>query len=599
MTRVGESRTTGGTAVASPSPDVGAPRTEPSPSEQPRHSLVDHARAHPARTYALLLVLAVAGGAALRLLFLDAHVSSPDEATYLTSGISWWQGHGFTTISGSPELHFPPGLPFLLGGIHEVVGGDPHTATNIAAVLTSALTILPVAGIARLMGGRRVALLAAAIAALAPGLVVLPLTSGGSAGPFTLLVLTTVWLALRSWTARSSTALLMAAGAGLGVGLAYLTRPEGIAFTIVVVPMLVLPVLGGWRGVRHAPGSRWKRAGLLAGAFLVPLLLVAAPYVAYLHEHTGEWELTAKTRDVSIASWRAVAEENRPGRQAILYDPGPTGYEFPATHSLPSLIRDDPGGYLDIVGTNLSRGYQAVFDTSITPYPHWALLPALLVLLAAYAVWRHRREPVVLATVAAIAIPVLSAVVFLMQARYLVPAAAFTCALVALGLVTIPARWFKAAVIATLLLLVTSTGANLYSATNGWFHLERGSDEHRLAGEWIAEHSRAGDLVMSTTTIPGFYAGRATVPTPYAGQARVIDFMRHYGVRYLIVDQAHGTRFRPQLRPLAYHNRRKEDLRAVYRHREDGRRLVVYELVPRPSPAKAGVPRLGQVGDSS
>lgn len=599
MTRVGESRTAGGTAVASPASDVGAPGPEPAPPEQPRRTRLDRLRAHPARTYALLLVVAVVGGIALRLLFLDAHVSSPDEATYLTSGITWWQGHGFTTVAGMPELHFPPGVPLLLGGIHEVVGGDPHTATNIAAVLTSALTILPVAGIARMMGGRRIALLAAAIAALAPGLVVLPLTSGGSAGPFTLLVVTTVWLGLRAATARPATALVMAAGAGLGVGLAYLTRPEGIAFTIVVVPLLVLPVLGGWRGLRHASGRRWKRAGLLAGAFLVPLLLVAVPYVAYLHDHTGEWELTAKSRDVSMASWRAVAEENRPERQAILFDAGTTGFDFPATHSLASLIRDDPGGYLGIVGTNLSRGYQAVFDTSITPYPHWALLPALLVIVAAYAVWRHRRDRVVLATVAAIAIPVVTAAAFLMQARYLVPAAAFTCALVALGLVTLPSRWFRAAAIVTLLLLVTSTGANLYGAANGWFHLERGSEEHRLAGAWIGDHSNPGDLVMSTTTIPGFYAGRATVPTPYAGQARIIDFMRHYGVRYLIVDQAHGTRFRPQLRPLAYNNRRPEDLRAVYRHREDGRRLVVYELVPPPAQPADRAPLLGQVGDSS
>src|SRR3954451_22594580 len=207
MTRVGESRTTGGSAVVSPSPDVGASRPEPASPELSRRTLVDAARAHPARAYALLLAVAVIGGIALRALFLDGHVSSPDEATYLTSGISWWQGHGFTTISGSPELHFPPALPFLLGGIHEVVGGDPHTATNIAAVLTSALTILPIAGIARLMGGRRGAVLAAASAALVPGLVVLPITSGGSAGPFTLLVVTTVWLAVRAATARPRVAL--------------------------------------------------------------------------------------------------------------------------------------------------------------------------------------------------------------------------------------------------------------------------------------------------------------------------------------------------------------------------------------------------------
>ena len=30
----------------------------------------------------------------------------------------------------------------------------------------------------------------------------------------------------------------------------------------------------------------------------------------------------------------------------------------------------------------------------------------------------------------------------------------------------------------------------------------------------------------------------------------IIDFARHYGVRYLIVDEAHGVRFRPQLRKI-------------------------------------------------
>jgi hypothetical protein len=401
---------------------------------------------------------------------------------------------------------------------------------------------------------------------------------------------------MRSWASGPPAALVLAAASGLGVGLAYLVRPEGLLFTLVVVPMLALPVLGGWRGLRRAKGASWRRAGLLTLAFLVPLVLLVAPYVRYLHEETGRWQLSAKTRDVSIESWRAVAEERRPQRQAILFDAGDT-FEFPPTRSVATLIRDDPIGYLDIVGINLSRLYQVTFDTSITPYPHWALLPALLVLLAAFAVWRHRHDRAVLATVAALAIPVVSAVAFLVQARYLVPTAALACALVALGLVSLPSRWFKVAVGVTLFLLVTSSAANLYGSEHGWFHPTRGSDEHRRAGEWIADHSRPGDLVMSTTTIPGYYAGLATVPTPYANQQRAIEFAQRYGVRYLIVDQAHGTRFRPQLRPLAYANPWPQ-LRAVHEIREEGRRLVVYELVPRPDEADPDAPLLGQVGDS-
>ena len=63
------------------------------------------------------------------------------------------------------------------------------------------------------------------------------------------------------------------------------------------------------------------------------------------------------------------------------------------------------------------------------------------------------------------------------------------------------------------------------------------------------------------------------------------------------VDQANGTRFRPQLRVLAFQNRSKS-LHAVYRHRENGRRTVVYEIVPRPPRFDGPVPLLGYIGES-
>src|SRR4249919_1009027 len=213
------------------------------------------------RTYAILLLLAVIVGAGIRVFFSAGNdIVSADETAYLTSGLNLWAGHGFTTLSGAAETHFPPGLPFVLGGLHEILGGDPHNAWTFVTLLSTTLVLLPIAGITRLVAGRRTAVLAAWIAALCPALVVVPLYSGGSSGPFTLCLVTALWLALRSpsWSPRAG--LWASAASGLLVGFAFLTRPEGFFYALVLVPVLVLPVLGGWRGIRRANARQWRRA---------------------------------------------------------------------------------------------------------------------------------------------------------------------------------------------------------------------------------------------------------------------------------------------------------------------------------------------------
>ena len=57
----------------------------------------------------------------------------------------------------------------------------------------------------------------------------------------------------------------------------------------MLVPALALAALGGWRGVRRGEPAAWRRAGALVAAFVVPLALVVAPYVVYLHRETGAW----------------------------------------------------------------------------------------------------------------------------------------------------------------------------------------------------------------------------------------------------------------------------------------------------------------------
>jgi 4-amino-4-deoxy-L-arabinose transferase-like glycosyltransferase len=537
-------------------------------------------------------VVAVAVGFGIRLFFGAGNdIVSADETAYLTSGLNFWSGHGFTTLSGGAETHFPPGLPFLLGGVHQIIGGDPHTAMTIVNLLCTTLVLLPLAGLARLVSGRRAGVLAAWLVALCPALVALPLYSGGSAGPFTLFAATALWLALRTPPSDRRGTLVAAVGSGLLVSMAYLTRPEGLFFAFVLVPVLALPVLGGWRGLRRADAAAWRRAATVTAAFAIPFFLLIAPYAIYLHGKTGKWELTAKTEGISLPAWRAVAADNRQVAHAIMYRPVGDGYEFPARESISSLVGGDPGAYLAIVNVNIGRLYRAFFNASLTPYPNWPLLPGVLFLLAIFAAWRKRHQRAVLAVLAAMAVPVITTLAFFVIPRYLIPTAAFACVLIAIGLVELPSRWFKLATIAAFVLVASSTAAALHGNVDGWFHPLYGYPEHREVGEWIRDHSEPDDLVMSTNMVPGYYAQRRVVPTPWAQPERIVDFARHYGVRYLIVDEAHGTRFRPQLRKLIPRSD-VAGLRAVHRVREDERRTIVYELEPRPPPFDGKIPLL-------
>ena len=97
-----------------------------------------------------------------------------------------------------------------------------------------------------------------------------------------------VWRALA--TARVSTAGL----AGLLIGLAYLTRPEGLGIAIVAG----LAVL--WLWLRN----RWnlRRCVAFLAALAIDLVVTMLPYVTGLKLATGEWQLTQKKSVVELVS---------------------------------------------------------------------------------------------------------------------------------------------------------------------------------------------------------------------------------------------------------------------------------------------------------
>jgi 4-amino-4-deoxy-L-arabinose transferase-like glycosyltransferase len=152
----------------------------------------------------------------------------------------------------------------MLGGVYSLTG-DSLTAGRVLGVALGALSVLLLYLIARRIWGRRIGLIAAAMAAVFPPLVLLS-RDLVSENLFIALELAAVLCVLNF--RRSGGALRWAAAAGALCGLAGLTRNAGLALAIPIV-------LGVW-----TLRPRWQPRALAAPLLALALgALVIAPWV--------------------------------------------------------------------------------------------------------------------------------------------------------------------------------------------------------------------------------------------------------------------------------------------------------------------------------
>jgi hypothetical protein len=356
-------------------------------------------------------------------------------------------------------------------------------------------------------------------------------------------------------------------------------------------------------GARAARGQsllrRARAAAPLAACFAVPLLLCIAPYAAYLYDHTGKVQLSAKTQDASIEAWLAVAQADRAERDSVLWALDETGLHFANTErtSLPSLAADDPGGYATIVGTNVVELFEEITVPEKGQILAWVLLPFPLWVLAGIGAWRSRRSWAARFVLASAALPVATALAFFVQPRYLVVTTALATVFVGAAVPTLGRAWVKPVLAGGLALLVLSSVAGFRSPGAGWWHPSEGLDQ-REAGEWIAANAGPDDRIMTRSMVVEFYAERPAMAIPYAEMDEIIGYARHYGAQYIVVDWYTIVRLRPQLEPLKDPTFVAPGLRLVWQERVEGRTSRIYALEPAPDTDSPMGPPLGFVGDA-
>jgi 4-amino-4-deoxy-L-arabinose transferase-like glycosyltransferase len=219
-------------------------------------------------------LLGAAGAVRLALIVGTPHLPiRNDAADYNRLGRLLAAGHGFGTsalaAAGGPTTFRAPLYPWFLAAVYRLTGDSVIAARCVEAAL-GVVTVGLVALIADLVWGRRVAWVAAAIAAVLPSLVIssTSVLSESLYMPLEAAAVAAALLAMRTGPRRWWWAALSGLCAGLGI----LDRPAGF----VLVAALAVIVVAGWTHERRELGRRLGTAAVL----IVTAVAVLVPWVA-------------------------------------------------------------------------------------------------------------------------------------------------------------------------------------------------------------------------------------------------------------------------------------------------------------------------------
>src|SRR3954453_19284307 len=241
--------------------------------------------------WAAALGLVLIAGAALRAQRAadPGNFLSTDERAYAALGGSL--SHGYYDAHGMNDpLHWPPGTPMLFALARQITGvGDARLdppETYWAQWVVGVALIVAIFALVRLLAGPWPAVLAAAVVALYPPLVLI--TGDLVSEPLGALTVALVLVAL-AWAWRTPAPWRFAVG-GAATGAAILVRADLLVLPLVLAAVVALTV-------RRA-GAR--PALLAAGAYLLAAVLALAPWTVYASSRRGE--LTP----VTSSQWSAL-----------------------------------------------------------------------------------------------------------------------------------------------------------------------------------------------------------------------------------------------------------------------------------------------------
>lgn len=529
---------------------------------------------------ALLLLACIVRLAIARL----DHVLQGDEGAYLWLGKTLMTGGGYTFF-GRPEMHYTPLYPIVSGLVWLLVR-DLEMASKVCFVLFGTLTLIPVYLLSRRIYGWREASATAALLAVLPALTSYVFYWGSMTEPLYFFLV--FWAAYASLMALQINRWPTYVAAGALFSLAYLARPEGLVFLAAVWAFLLVARLCD-RSSWH-----WRTAGNLI-IMLVAFLIVASPYLLYLHKETGHWTFTGKIL-ITYKMWHSMSERDLVAYDKITWGLDSTGDEVmyhskeKFTSTMMDEIRSHPREYVAEVLRNARQLDSYLLSKRILPF---FLLP--LIGLALFRThWDRRRLWNELYLILLFLVPLVSFLPFAITLRYILGTLFIVMIWVGRGIVEL-ARWVAGTVHelsagrrnatrweTAVIVVCTAILAGYFLALQPAFIEEGKASMHfnyKIVGEWLGIHTPADATIMARGAIVAIHANRDWEPFPHASYDEVIAYARRHGVDYVVVNEHEFEVMRPHLAFLADPAQAPAELEAVMMYRDSQGATVAYRLL--------------------
>jgi len=493
-------------------------------------------------TELLLLLLGVTFGLRLYAVLMAQGIA-PDGAAYGFMARDFLKGN-FTKALSSPAPPFYSFLIFLI---------SPDTAhVEIAGRLLSlffgTLAIIPLYYLAKEAAGQKAAIFSALCYSFHPYLVTYSGMLLTEATYWGLLVLSVYFF----WTGLKKEKVWRAMLAGIFLGLAYLTRPEGIGYVMVYLI---------WALAEGGLKKKWFKRSIFIGVLTLTILIFVLPYVLYIHQETGQW----------LISKKAVAV------QADLLRENPEQIDPPIAMKQKQLA----GGESKIfwISRNIIQFLPSVTYHYLRAY-HFSLWLFLF-----FGLIRVRQK------VASYELFVVSLVLFHLfsLSTFLPSTGRFSIPVIPLSLL-----WAGAGVLETKRYLEKMKGTSaekvifilvvlviLSQLPQSLTPEKSFRKEQKKVGLWLSENTPPGAIIMSNSPQEAFYADREFVLLPpgismagspgYSYQ-EIIRYARTNGVRYILVN--HGTHV---VNPGFIESIQGSELREVFRRPDGG--SIIYEVM--------------------